>query len=209
MNDVRKVIYATIIGFFLMLGLWFSIVYISSCGFTITCYRADFAVDRTPIPTLIPVSHSDTQMNENMEMAEFEKCQVSALDLVGAWVSADAPESEPFAFVDVKDASCEGTYADDIQPFFVENSIWQSGSLGCVSCHNAELTGRSAGLDLSSYDAIVNSGVLGSNWESSSLKEYLGMGLTPDGHSADMSAGNPVVWVGTQVAGGEEATPTP
>ena len=60
MNDVRKVIYAVIIGFFLMLGFWLSIVYISSCGFTVTCYRADFSVARTPIPTLIPVSHSST-----------------------------------------------------------------------------------------------------------------------------------------------------
>jgi hypothetical protein len=209
MNDVRKTIYATIIGFFLMLGLWFSIIYISSCGFTLTCYRADFKVERTPIPTLIPASHSGSQMDANMEMSDFEKCQVSALDLVGAWVSADAPETEPFVFTDVNDQSCEGTYAENIQPLLVENSAWQSGSLGCVSCHNAELSDRSAGLDLSSYDAIAGSGALDSNWESSSLKAYLEMGLTADGHSADMSAGNPLVWVGMQTAANEDATPTP
>ena len=209
MNDVRKMIYGAIIGFFLMLGLWFSIVYISSCGFTITCYRADFKVYRTPIPTLIPASHSASQMDVNMSVAEFEKCRISALDLVGAWVSADAPETEPFVFTDVNDQSCEGTFADDIQPLLVENSAWQSGSIGCISCHNAELSDRSAGLDLSSYAAIAGSDALGSNWESSNLKAYLMMGLTADGHSADESAGNPLIWVGTQTAAGEEGTPTP
>lgn len=203
MNDVRKTIYATIIGFFLMLGLWFSIVYISSCGFTLTCYRADFAVERTPIPTLIPASHSDSDMDAGMEMAEFNKCQVSALDLFDAWVSAGAPETELFVFADVNDGSCEGTYAEDIQPLLVENGVWQSGSLGCVSCHNAELSDRSAGLDLSSYSAILDSGAL-----ENSLIEYLGMALTADGHSADASGGNPLLYLGATVPE-PEATPTP
>lgn len=53
MNDVRKTIYVTIIGFFLVLGLWISIVYISACGLTFTCHRGALLVDRTPIPTLV------------------------------------------------------------------------------------------------------------------------------------------------------------
>ena len=56
MNDVRKTIYVTIIGFFLVLGFWVSIVYISACGFTVTCHRGTLSVDRTPIPTLIPAA---------------------------------------------------------------------------------------------------------------------------------------------------------
>lgn len=207
MNDVRNVIYGTIIGFFLMLVFWFSIIYVSSCGFTFTCHRADFAVERTPIPTLIPASHSDAG---DMEMGAMEddKCLVNAMDLVGAWVSAGASESEVFTFTDVNDHTCEGSFAD-IQPLLVDNSVWQPGSLGCVSCHNAELSARSAELDLSSYDAITSSGVLGSNWETSSLYEYLSMGLTPDGHSADTSAGNPLILVGAQTEVESEATSTP
>jgi len=196
MNDVRKVVYGTIIGFFLMLVFWFSLVYVSSCGFTFTCNRADFAVERTPIPTLIPVSHSESEMEEDM-VQENEKCQVEAMDLIGAWVSAGVSESEMFTFTDINDQTCEGSFAD-VQPLLVDNSVWQPGSLGCVSCHNAELSSRSAELDLSSYDAISNSGVLGSNWKSSSLYEYLGMQLTPDGHSTEASTGNPLVPVGTQ-----------
>ena len=56
MTDVRKVIYGTIIGFFMMLGVWFSIIYISACGFTFTCHKAAPLVDRTPVPTLIPAT---------------------------------------------------------------------------------------------------------------------------------------------------------
>ncbi|MDX1377873.1 MAG: hypothetical protein R3307_03415 [Anaerolineales bacterium] len=209
MNDVRKVIYGTIIGFFLMLGLWFSIVYISSCGFTFTCNRADFVVERTPIPTLIPVTHSESDMEMETEMAEATKCQVDAMELIGTWVSAGASETEAFVFSDVIGQSCEGSFAEDVQPLLVDNSIWQPGSLGCVSCHNAELSNRSAELDLSSYEAIISSGVLGNNWETSDLYQYLSIGLTPDGHSEGMSAGNTVVLAGSQSEIEDEATPTP
>jgi len=53
MNDVRKAIYVTIIGFFLVLGFWVSIVYISACRLTFTCNRGALSVDRTPVPTLV------------------------------------------------------------------------------------------------------------------------------------------------------------
>jgi len=98
MNDVRKVIYGTIIGFFLMLGLWFSIIYVSSCGFTFTCIRGDLPVERTPIPTLIPA----TLPVRNVSMSgTVSKCQVAAVNLIGAWVSAGYPETSLFTFTDV------------------------------------------------------------------------------------------------------------
>jgi hypothetical protein len=208
MNDVRKMIYGSLIGFFAVLGLWFSIIYISSCGFTFTCRQAAPKVDRTPIPTLIPVSHSDSQME--MSAAEFNKCQIPAMDLIGAWVSAESPEIDAFTFIDVNGQSCAGTYADDIQPLFVENSVWKIGSLGCVSCHNADLTERSAGLDMTTYSAISASGILGSgDWEDSRLYEVLNLSLVPQGHSADVSASNPLIFAGTVVVFEAEATPTP
>ncbi|HKJ38356.1 MAG TPA: hypothetical protein VJ972_06245 [Anaerolineales bacterium] len=114
-----------------------------------------------------------------------------------------------FSFTDVNDLTCEGSYADDVQSLFVDNSVWQSGSLGCVSCHNAELSNRSADLDLTSYNVLTSDSVLGSNWEGSNLKAYLEMGLTADGYSADVSAGNPLIFAGTQVEAAEETTPTP
>lgn len=220
MNDVRKMIYGTIIGFFLMLGVWFSIVYVSSCGLTFTCNQAAPLVDRTPIPTLIPVSHSDVQMGE-AEVVEFNKCQTTAGDLIGAWVTAGSPETEVFAFTDINGHTCEGTYEGDVQPLFVENSLWYAGSLGCTSCHNVDLTNRSAGLDMTTYAALFmgsqradaaskGSDIFGSgNWESSVLYDVLvNQGLTVEGHSAEVSASNPVIFAGATVPEAE-ATPTP
>jgi hypothetical protein len=219
MNDVRKMIYGSLIGFFTVLGLWFSIIYISSCGLTLTCNQAEAKVERTPIPTLIPASHSESQMEVSME--EFNKCEVAAGDLIGAWVSAGASETEAFPFTDANEQTCEGTY-EDIQPLFVENNLWYSGSLGCVSCHNADLTERSSGLDLTTYEAVLlgsrrvagstspATDVLGNgNWEESRLYEILvNQGLVPAGHSADTLVNNPILYAGSQVDE-VEATPTP
>jgi len=130
------------------------------------------------------------------------------VDCVAASCNAGS-QDEVFSFTDVNDLTCEGSYADDVQSLFVDNSVWQSGSLGCVSCHNAELSNRSADLDLTSYNVLTSDSVLGSNWEGSNLKAYLEMGLTADGYSADVSAGNPLIFAGTQVEAAEETTPTP
>lgn len=56
MNDnVRKVIYGTIIGFLVVVLSWLTLIYLFACGFTLSCNRATPLVIRTPIPTLIPV----------------------------------------------------------------------------------------------------------------------------------------------------------
>jgi mono/diheme cytochrome c family protein len=55
-DDVRKYIYGALIAFVLVILSWLSIVYISSCGFTLTCKRGGSMVARTPIPTLYPAT---------------------------------------------------------------------------------------------------------------------------------------------------------
>ena len=55
-DDVKKVIYGTIIGFLVVVLSWLGLIYVSSCGFTLSCNRAAPYVIRTPVPTLIPVS---------------------------------------------------------------------------------------------------------------------------------------------------------
>jgi len=55
-DDVRKYIYGAITVFIVGVLAWVSIVYISSCGVTLTCQRAVAKVDRTPIPTLFPAT---------------------------------------------------------------------------------------------------------------------------------------------------------
>jgi hypothetical protein len=218
MNDVRKIIYGTIILFFAVLAFWISIIYVSSCGMTLSCNQATAKIDLTPIPTLIPPSHAEAQMGG--ETAEFNKCQVNAADLIGAWVTAKVPETEPFTFTDVNGKPCEGTFAADVQPLFVENSLWYKGAIGCVSCHNSDFSDRSAGLDLTSYKSIQSGSGLtadstskgkdilgGGTWEKSTLYTVLiKQGLVAAGHSADSPATVLVVFAGQAAT---EATSTP
>ena len=220
MNDVRKMIYGSIIAFFLVLSVWFSIIYVSSCGFSFTCNQAAPLVIRTPIPTLIPAARSAPQMMVNP--SEFNKCKASATDLIAGWVSTGSSESEPFSFTDVNGQPCEGTFAVDIQPLFVENSLWYPGAIGCVSCHNSELSERSAGLDLSSYDAILKgtrrvagstspgTDILGGGDLEKSLlyKVLINQGLVPEGHSTETPANELIVYAGQPVAD-VSITPTP
>lgn len=222
MNDVRRMIYGTLVAFLLFLLFWFSIVYVSACGFTLTCNQGAPLVIRTPIPTLIPASSSVTPAQG--AAAEFTKCQIATADLVGAWVSAGHSENDPFPFTDIYGQACEGAFAEDIQPLFVENSLWFPGSLGCVSCHNGDLSERSAGLDLTSYESITlgsrrvagasspGTDIFGGgDWEKSLLHEVLvNQSLTTQGHTPDAPAQDVIVYVGQRIAETEvTATPTP
>jgi mono/diheme cytochrome c family protein len=55
-DDTRRVIYGTIVAFLLFITAWLGFIYISACGFTLTCVQGTPLVVRTPIPTLIPVN---------------------------------------------------------------------------------------------------------------------------------------------------------
>lgn len=209
MNDVRQMIYGSLVLFFLVLVFWFSIIYVSSCGFTLSCNQADQIVVRTPVPTLIPRANTNPQPSG--EVTIFDECQVSATDLIGAWVAAGYSEADVFPFSDVNGQPCEGTFAEDVQPLFVENSIWYEGSLGCVSCHNADQPDRNAGLDLSSYSAMTSGTDLfgGDDWETSLLHDVLvNRQLVPEGHSAE-SPGEPVFVYAGHAVSEVEVTPTP
>ena len=56
MDDVRKYLFGTVIGFLVVIGTWLSIVYLSACGFSIACPQGALLVVRTPIPTLVPAT---------------------------------------------------------------------------------------------------------------------------------------------------------
>src|SRR5215216_2298319 len=160
-DDTRGMIYGTIIFFLVGLVIWLGIVYISACSFTLNCIQAAPLIVRTSIPTLIPPEHVQAQPTDTN--VEFNKCHVAAIELIGAWVAAGHSETEAFPFTDLNGQDCEATY-EDIQPLLRENSLWFPGSLGCTSCHNTDLTDRSGGLDLSTYEAIS----LGSHRETGS-----------------------------------------
>jgi hypothetical protein len=210
-DDTRGLIYGTIIFFLCGLVIWLGIVFLSACGFTSNCIQAAPLIVRTPIPTLIPRESSPGQGQPQEAPAEFNKCRVGAVDLIGAWVTAGHAETDPFPFTDLDGQECQATY-EDIQPLLRENSLWFAGSLGCTSCHNADLAERSAGLDLSTYEAMsANADLFGDgNWEGSSLHEVLvNRGLTTQGHSPDVEPVNPILFVGQRAAAEGEGTATP
>jgi hypothetical protein len=222
-DDTRGLIYGTIVFFLCGLAVWLGFVYVSACGFTLNCTQGAPLVVRTPIPTLMPLEHTQGQEQPQATSAEFNRCRVGALDVMAAWGLAGHPESEPFAFTDVSGEECQGTY-EDIQLLLRENSIWFPGSLGCTSCHNADLAERSSGLDLSTYEAISlgSRRVAGSTspgtdifgrgeWENSLFYEFLFQhGLTGQGHSPDVEPQNPILYLGQPVSGeAAEGTVTP
>ena len=220
-DDVRRIIYGTIIGFLLIVLSWLGLIFISSCGFSLSCVQAAPIVIRTSVPTLIPVSQSQNQGGQPTAPAQFNACKVSATELIGAWVTAGSPESDPFPFNDVNGDPCEGTFANDIQYMFSQNSFWFPGEIGCTSCHNADLTDKSGGLDLSSYQGILagtkrsyagakGTDILGGdNWDSSLLHDVLLVhGLVPQGHSDDRPPIAPVfIYAGQHVAAATSTAP--
>src|SRR5262245_16826197 len=122
-DDVRRLIYGTVFAFLATVVAWVGFIYLNACGFTFSCNRARPLVVRTPIPTLIPVEHGSAQMPAPSD-SEFTGCPVAANDLIGAWVTAGVPETEPFPFTALDGQACQGTFSEDIQPLFVENSLW-------------------------------------------------------------------------------------
>jgi len=157
-DDVRKYIYGAITAFLLVVLSWVSIVYVSSCGMTLTCTRASFNVERTPIPTLIPatlpVSDVSWEAEAPAPRANPDSCHAPAADIISSWVAVNSPETEPFYFVDADGQNCEATFAD-VQSLFSEPNLWGSSALACVSCHSGDLTVAPAQLDLSSYAGIM------------------------------------------------------
>ncbi|WKZ36006.1 MAG: hypothetical protein QY332_20550 [Anaerolineales bacterium] len=218
-DDVRKYIYGALVVFLVGVLVWIGFIYISACGFTLTCTRGAMPVERTPIPTLLPATMPAMEMS-GAETIPFDSdvCRVVAVDLIGAWVEAGSSETAAFQFTDVNGKNCESSF-EEVRPLFVEANLWYSGSLSCVSCHSVDLEISLAQLDLSSYAGITSGSrradaesrgtdILGAgNWESSLLYKFI---VTSNedipGHTESISgllifAGKP--------APVEEATATP
>ncbi len=227
-NDLRKFIFTTIALFVLVVVSFISFAYVSSCGFTLTCNRAQSYVPRTPIPTLIPATMPVP--DRNRAQTNFNKCQIAAVDLIGAWVSAGYPENDKFAFTDVKGTPCEGIFKRDVQPLFLESSLWYPGAQACASCHQPDLKIALKNMDLSSYAGILagsnrvngeakgNDILGGGDWEASLLhqmlyapegKTLIGRPAMPLGRPADVPENGPLVYAGEPVEGAGTAAVTP
>jgi hypothetical protein len=212
-DDFKKLIFGVLVAFVLVLVGWVGFVIVSGCGFSLDCEKAAQLPVRTSIPTLIP-AQMPVQLVSDQEVRV--SCQISAVDLLGAWVAAGYPENDPFDFVDINGKSCSGTYEEDITQLFQEGNIWYTTAPACITCHNSAIESAQANLDLSSYAGILagsrrtdgqaqGNDILGGGfWEESKLYEQLFvLKLMPQGRPPESPAEGPVVFAGSEVAGGE------
>jgi len=221
-DDVRKIIYGVLILFLLTIVGFVSFIYISGCGFTLTCPQGQPLVVRTAIPSLVPATMPPPERNR--AQGAFNKCQVAAVNLIGAWVTAGYPENDRFPFSDVNGQPCEGTFDKDVHPLLTESSLWFPGAQACASCHHADVKTALKNLDMSSYAGILagsnrvngeaqGTDILGGgNWEESLLhgmlfapdgQTLIGRPAMPLGRPADVPAEGPLVFAGAPAAGAE------
>lgn len=217
-DDFKKLLYSVIVGFILTVVVFITLNFLWSCGFDLKCHKA-VAVSGTPIPTLIPAT-LPAPITDGIPNA-FEKCTVKAMDLLGAWADAGAPETDPFAFADVSGNPCQGTFEADIWPLLNENNVWYPASLSCTSCHNTAFEPNTGGLDLTSYagimagsqresaDVATGTPILASSWTASSLYQTLSLTENiPLGHpTMKHPVAELVVYAGVHAQ--PESTPVP
>ncbi|MEN8241565.1 MAG: hypothetical protein ABFS17_06570 [Chloroflexota bacterium] len=212
-DDLKKLIYSVLLGFVLVLVGWIGFVIVSGCGFSLACEKAAQAPLRTPIPTLIPAEMPVQMVSEQQIKVS---CQITAVELIGAWVNAGYPEGEQFGFVDLDGKNCAGSFAEDITPLFNEGNLWFTGAPSCTTCHHAVIESSQANLDLSSYAGILagsqrtagqaqGNDVLGGGvWEDALMYQQLYiLKAMPQGRPPDMPAEGPVVFAGAEVTNGE------
>ncbi len=225
-DDFKKLLFRVLAGFAILIVVFVTFTFIWSCGWDFSCQQAAPLVARTPVPTLIPAT-LPAPFTGGIPDA-YDKCQVKALDLLGAWVDAGHPESAPFPFTDLNGNPCEGAFDADIWPLLNESNLWFPASLACTSCHNTAFKPNTGGLDLTSYagilagsqresaDAAKGSDILGGGvWENSLLFQTLSLTENvPDGHPPlAYPAADLVIYAGTYapppVVEAPIPTPTP
>jgi hypothetical protein len=117
-DDVRRYIYGAVIVFLVGVMVWIGLIFVNACGLSLACNRGALAVDRTPIPTLIPATMPVSQL-EVVEPAVVpqESCYVSTGDLFTAWVDAGSSQEEAFQFTDANGQACETSFIE-AKPIF-------------------------------------------------------------------------------------------
>ncbi|MBK7894359.1 MAG: c-type cytochrome [Anaerolineaceae bacterium] len=130
-----------------------------------------------------------------------DSCELYAVDLIGAWVDAGAPERDAFAFTDANGAACAATFETDVLPLFTTENAWFEGSQACTECHFDNSEDSRHEMDLSSYAGIMMGGdvlsappgvaiVVPGDWASSKLRGRLRDNRMPPGWEFDIEETN-------------------
>ncbi len=215
-DNTRSIVYSVLIGLPVLLVSFIAMLYFFACGTNNSCSNFP-EPERTPIPTLIAATLPAPKVGAEAAPAT-PKCRIAALDLIGAWVKAGVPETDPFEFTDVKGQTCTATFPDDVQKLFVEANIWYDGAPACTTCHYADVKKATKNMDLSSYAGILagsgrangepkgNDILGGGNWDQALLHNMLyapngattiGRPPMPLGRPATVPANGPVIAAGT------------
>ena len=83
---------------------------------------------------------------------------IKAVDLMGAWVEAGAPEMDAFDYTGYDGNTHQGTFEGDVLPLFTTNGLWFEGAQACSGCHFANSEASYHEMDLTSYAGIMAGG---------------------------------------------------
>lgn len=217
-DQTKTIIFITMFGLPVLVLAFIFGMYAFGCATTDSCTGIEKSVV-TPIPTLIAATMPAPKVGAEAGPLVV-KCQVTAVDLIGAWVTAGAPETEAFQFIDLKEQTCTATYATDVQKLFSEANLWYSGAAACTTCHYADIEKATMNLDMSSYAGILagsqrkdgaasGTDILGGgDWENSLLYQMvyapdgvstIGRQVMPLARPASVPAEGPTIFAGTPV----------
>ncbi len=136
------------------------------------------------------------------------ECEVKAVNLIGDWVIAGAPETDAFDFTAEDGSTCSGSFAADVQPLFTQNNVWHEGSQACTGCHFGNTENSYHEMDLNTYEGILTGAdslsappgvsILGASavgetdfdWDHSKLRGRLRNNRMPPGWTFDITETN-------------------
>ena len=213
-------------GILLMLAVGFPLAVFSRCQTNNTCTGIAEPLI-TPIPTIIAATLPVPQVGAGAAPVAV-KCQITAVELIGAWVSAGSPETDPFNFTALQGRTCAATFGDDVQRLFVEANIWYNGASACTTCHYADVIKATQNMDLSSYAGMLagsqrkngeakGNDILGGGvWDNAILRQMLqaqggqssiNRPLMPLGRPSDVPDNGPTLYAGTPLAADATSVP--
>ena len=88
------------------------------------------------------------------EIAEDTPGAAKAVELIGAWVGAGAPNGA-FTYTDLSGNKADGTFNADILPLFTQDDIWGDGLPSCASCHSGITEESLHEMDTTSYAGLM------------------------------------------------------
>ena len=154
MNDsAKKIVFGALVGLPTLVLVWLLSLYFLGCGSTNSCTGLP-QLTLTPVPTLRAATMPAPNVGADAVTAT-PKCSVTALNLIGAWVSSGYSEKDAFAFSDLNGQNCAATFKDDVRKLFITPNLWYDGAPACTTCHYADLSKAIKNMDLSSYTGIL------------------------------------------------------